>query len=113
MQNVTDSTRKTRSRRVNAERPQVVGSTRKSMHQHLGPVPPQGMIQMANASRRRLLRRPPMGPLPPPIQTMKLQLLILDPTLLLKPSLDPDPKAEPVGSVQYLFNGIFSNTESN
>jgi hypothetical protein len=44
---------------------------------------------------------------------MKLQLLILDPTLLLKPSLDPDPKAEPVGSVQYLFNGIFSNTESN
>jgi hypothetical protein len=52
--------------------------------------------RISNASRRHPLRRPPMGPLPPPIQTMKLQLLTLDPTLLLKPTLDPDPEDNPV-----------------
>jgi hypothetical protein len=52
--------------------------------------------RISNPSRRHPLRRPPMGPLPPPIQTMKLQFLTLDPTLLLKPTLDPDPEDNPV-----------------
>jgi hypothetical protein len=37
----------------------------------------------------------------------------VDLTHILKPALDLDSKAKPVGSVQNLFNGIFSNTESN
>jgi hypothetical protein len=36
----------------------------------------------------------------------------VDRTHVLKPTLDLDSKAEPVGSVQNLFNGIFNNTDN-
>ena len=100
---------KPRSRRVDAELPQVVDSTRKSMHQRLGPVPPQGMIQIANASRRRLLRRSPMRPRPKTTTDPNFEV----PFANAGSNVDLTHILKPVGSVQNLFNGIFSNTESN